>query len=89
MKESFPTPDQIQKKTPPEPGSTTDVFEKEDFELEKELDLRKGPVIEIAGPTTSGFRDIDIQKLSKKLIVTNLTLGIRQYDPKKNVGSSL
>lgn len=47
-----------------------------EFDVSKAIEERKGPFVEIAGPTEDGFELVDVGILDKKLIVTNIEPGL-------------
>src|SRR3989344_8339438 len=59
-------------------GSTR-TWNSEFCNVEHELALRKGPLIEVAGPTEGGYRSIDIEKRPKKLLVSNIVPGAPRF----------
>lgn len=72
-----------------QPNSTAaqiDEQVREALNIEEVLQQRKGAFIEIGGPTPSKYslerpyKSFDIHKLPKKLITTNIALGVTQYE---------
>lgn len=67
----------IDKKT----GVKTEQWQEEDFDLGKELRVRKGPFVEIAGPTEDGYDRIDLNSLDRKVFQSNVKNGSPIYGP--------
>lgn len=57
-----------------------DSWTKEGFVFEDELTKSSSPFIEVAGPTPEGFELLDTSKLTKKLLVSNITPGLENWD---------
>ena len=60
-------------------------WRKPDFDLSSELSKRKGPFIEVAGPTLGGFdivRPKDIKSADKPYFTSNITEGLETYGRK-------
>jgi len=53
-------------------GIAKEKWEKSGFSTDEELDERRGPFIEIGGPTKDGFELVDLKKLTKKLYQSNV-----------------
>jgi len=55
-------------------------YKQKGFDLNRELESAKGPLIEVAGPTEEGFEFIEMSKLPKDISVSNLHPGAPTFD---------
>lgn len=56
-------------------------WKEKDFDALKRLAETKGILLEVAGPTEDGYELVDINKLPKKLFISNIAPGKPQFDP--------
>lgn len=54
-------------------------WKEEGFDLQESLNNTKGPLVEIGGPTSDGYNLIDINKLKKKVLTSNLFPGAPKF----------
>ena len=59
---------------------TDEMWTKDKFSIENEIKLRDGPLIEIGGPTVSGFDLVNFDSLDKKIFTSNITPGCPLHD---------
>lgn len=57
-------------------GKPTESWKKNGFNVDEELMKRKGPFIEVAGPTFGGYEIVDMNNLHRDVFVSNITPGV-------------
>jgi len=54
-------------------------WKEKNFDVDKRIETTRGQFIEIAGPTAKGYKQVDLEKLPRKIYITNLFPGCPYY----------